>query len=219
MTESANIQRQRLLTESNEAWVELWELRYDESGGNGAFITANPEPVTLAGVTYSPFPIGRATIERNLDSNNTEITVAICNVDLFMAGIARDLGGTTAILRIANTAYLSSLADVREYRFTVKDVAISDITAELRMSVPNPLEFDFPSERCNRTRCAWLAHYGGTECGYDTTRSGALSTCDGTLDGPNGCTAHGADEAAAGKPRKHPLRFGGFPSILKGPYA
>ena len=216
-TESAAFQSKRLLLNTDTSFLELWEFRY--SVGTGAFITSNPDPVVFAGVTYSPYPIGRTEIEKDSQGNISDLFVSVANVNRFVTGIAYDVGGTVAILRIVNSALLSTAADCLTERFYVQDVQIGDVFATIRLGVKNPFEIDFPSNKFQRARCRWLPRYGGNECGYDTTVSGALSTCDGTISGANGCTVHGNTEAAAGKPRIHPLRFGGFISIMKGPFA
>lgn len=64
-----------------------------------------------------------------------------------------------------------------------------------------------PLLRTSREFCNHI--YGGVECGYDTTRSGALQTCTFMVEGDNGCRAHGEDEEDEGLPVLHPLRFGG----------
>jgi len=216
-TETANLQTARLTLNSTETWAECWELRTGSS--NGYFVTSNNEAVTFAGVTYSPFPMTRAAIEKTQAGDITEITVEIANVDRVMGGLTASMNGCVVILRIVNTANLATSTDCYTERFTVRTVDINEASCVLHLGAINPYSLDVPSNRFQRGRCRWLPRYGGAECGYDTTRSGALSTCDGTLNGANGCVAHGTDEVNAGKPRIHPLRFGAWPSILKGSFA
>ena len=73
VTETANLQSKRLVLNSSNAWLELWELRLNDT--DGYFVTSNYEAVTFAGVTYSPFPIGRAEIEQRKDGTITEVFV------------------------------------------------------------------------------------------------------------------------------------------------
>lgn len=218
-SETANLQSQRLLLNSSDTWAELWEIRYDPNGINGYFVTSNSEAITFAGVTYSPFPIARAEIVKDQAGNVQEVQVSVANVSRVMGGQVANLNGCTVILRIVNTANVATAADCYTERFTVQGIDIDEANCVLHLGAVNPYSLDFPGNRFQRGRCRWLPRYGGTECGYDATRSGALADCDGTLDGANGCIAHGTDELSAGRPRIHPLRFGAFPGILKGPFA
>lgn len=214
-TETANLQSKRLLLNSSNAWLELWELRLNDT--DGYFVTSNYEAVTFAGVTYSPFPIGRAEIEQRKDGTITEVSVTVCNVDRVIEQQGETLAGKVVILRVVNEAHLSTSSDCYQFRFIVEGVSANEIAATLRLSTVNLIGEVFPRNRFHRTRCGWV--FGSTECGYDTTRSGALTTCDHSLSGANGCTVHGDDEVSAGLPRLHPLRFDGEPSLLKGAFA
>lgn len=218
MTESNNLQRQRLVTSTDKAWVEVWQFLYDETNLVGAFVTSNPTQVTFAGTPYKPFPIGRAEIIVDNTGDVQELLVTVCNVDLMMEGVSSIIGGTRAILRIVNTNYLVNPEDCIKKEYKVKEVEPQDAVMLLHLRPDNPLEADFPTGKFTRGRCEWLSEYGGIMCQYDLTRAGAIATCDGTYGGPNGCIVHGDDEVAAGKPRLHPNNFGAFPATLKGPY-
>ncbi len=67
----------------------------------------------------------------------------------------------------------------------------------------------FPPHRALRSRCRHV--YAGPLCQYFVapTDGAYLPTCDFTYNGPNGCTAHGDSEVAAGLARMHP-KLGGF---------
>lgn len=212
MTEAAALQTERLRLNNDGAWVELWTIQTGTS--TAMYVTSNNESVTFGGNRYDPYPMTRAEIERDSDGNISDVTVTVSNVGREITTNASALRGKSVTLNITNTNYLSSSYS---YTFTIKDITLSDVFATIRLGSVNLLTLDFPRERFMRTRCGWV--FGSTGCGYDTTRSGALSTCDQTLNGSNGCVAHGTDEVSAGRPRLHPLRFRGFPGIMKGPFA
>lgn len=215
-TETAELQTQRLKLNSSAAWVELYEIRY--SATNCYRITSNTAPITFGGYVYSPFPMARAELERSNEGDVIDVIVECANVEMLQSTVRlTDLKGAVVNLTCVNTGDLTSgYTD----RFVLRNIVKgSGIMCSIVLGQVNAFDVDFPGNRFNRSRCRWLPQYGGTECGYDTTRSGALSTCDGTLNGANGCAAHGTDEVNAGKARLHPLRFGGHPSLAKGPYA
>lgn len=221
--ETAALETQRLKLASTNAYLELWEFRYDEPGLNGAFLTSNPEPVTFAGVTYSPFPLSRAELQTASDGSIVDLVVQAANVDLWLDGISRSLGGTKVIWRLVNEVDLTDPDSKYEEHFTIREVEPIEAIMLIHMRPTNPLERDFPSCRFSRDRCEWLKTYGvnggNNPCGYDTTRAGALQSCDGTYGGPNGCVVHGDSEVTLGLPRRHPLHFGAEPSLFKGPVA
>jgi lambda family phage minor tail protein L len=196
------------------SWLYLWEIRSSDS--EAFYLTDNNESVVFAGTTYFPFPISKPQIERDSEGNITDITVAVSNIDRSISAKLENGGllGQTVILRIVNSAFLATSTDAYTHRFKIMDATCDDLWATFRLGQTNLFTVQFPSNRFMRTRCRW--RYGSTECGYNTARSGALVTCAKTLDD---CDDHGDDEVTAGLTRMHPLRFGGFPSIMKGPFA
>ena len=212
MTEATALQTQRIKLSNDGTWVELWTVQTTST--TALYITSNPESVTFNGHSYDPFPMTRADIVRDSDGNISDLSVTVANVGREMTNAVSGLRGNSVALDITNT---NALTVSYSYTFVVKDVIITDIAATLRLGSVNLLTLDFPRERFMRTRCSWV--FGSTGCGYDTARSGALTTCDQTLNGANGCVAHGDDEVAAGRARLHPLRFRGYPGLMKGPFA
>lgn len=217
MTEATSLQLARLQLNSSETWAELWTIQVSDSTARR--VTSNTESVTFGGYTFTPYPISRAEITRGSKGEIVYVSVVVpCLTQIDYARLS-DLRGRRAILQQVNTADLSDAANCYQYNFIIQSVVVRDFLATVVLGGTNLNTISIPAQRINRTRCRWLPRYGEAECGYDTTRSGALSTCDGTLDGANGCSAHGDDEVAAGRARLHPLRFGGEPDVAKGPYA
>lgn len=201
---------------TTSSWLELWEIRL--SATDAIMVVGHTEGVTFGSQTYSPFPISRAEFTVDNDGSLIDTTVTISNVDRAVGVLTEQdyLRGRTVIYRLTNSALLATSTAVITERFVVGVVDISIMAATIHLGHANLLEQPFPGARYMRSRCRWV--YGSTPCGYDATRSGAIADCDKTLNGDNGCVVHGDDEVTAGKPRLHPLRFGGFPSIPRGPY-
>lgn len=202
-------------------WHELWEVRIETAVGTVANIVGHTSAVVFDGVTYQPFPISRAEFTVSNDGTLVDTTVTISNVDRAVQSLLETsdnyFRGQTVIYRLVNSATLATTTAVITERFRVGMVELSPITATFHLGHVNLYDQTFPGNRFIRGRCRWV--YGSADCGYDKTQSGAISaSCDKTLNGAAGCTAHGANEVTNGKPRLHPLRFGGFPSIPRGPY-
>jgi phage-related protein len=103
--------------------------------------------------------------------------------------------GSTARIMLIATDDLTRAPEVEEMVY-VMGAKIAGYTVEFRLGARNPLGINFPARMQWKDRCAW--QYKGAECGY----TGALPTCDFSLQGDNGCAAH-----------NNTRRFGGFPGI------
>lgn len=217
MTEAAALQSARLTLNTSSTWAELWTVQVSDSTARR--VTSNTESITFDGHTFTPYPISRTEITRGSKGEITSASVVVPCLSTQDYSRLSDLRGRRVTLQQVNTATLGDSSNCYQYVFVVQSVVVRDFLATVILGQTNLNTISIPAQRINRTRCRWLPAYGGTECGYDTTRSGALSSCDGTLNGANGCTAHGTDEVAAGRARLHPLRFGGEPDVAKGPYA
>lgn len=188
-----------------------WLVEIDADGTNGYALTDGDAAVVYSGTTYQPYPFRVEESTAESDGSLPEFQIVFASVD---DHIATRLNAGHVIdrklrLRRANVADLTVVFDCGTW--TVLNAVLDYQTAAIVVG-PYPL-FDapFPSLRQLRGRCPKV--YGGPDCGYDTTRSGALATCAYSL---ADCEAHGADEAAAGLAVRHPARFGGFPGIPKG---
>ena len=78
----------------------------------------------------------------------------------------------------------------------VTGASAKNYDATFTLGAENPVTFRFPRRRQRRDVCQW--RYKSAYCGY----TGALPTCDFTMNGSNGCIAH------ANGPR-----FGAYPGI------
>lgn len=206
--------QEKLKVHSAASWVELWAIQ--SAVGTGVFITSHPTSITFAGIVWDPFPISRSDDTRDTQGSVPFITVSVSNIDRAIQ-VELDAGNLIdrlAVKYLVNTANLAAAATTE--RFRILEAEVDDLVATFKLGPASPMEMDFPSRRFQRNRCDHV--YGGTGCGYDTARAGALATCDRTLLGANGCKVHGDDEVTAGKPREHTANYGGCPSLLRGPF-
>ena len=200
------------------SWVELWEIRTTDADPTPAYlIAAHPTAIVFGGRTYSPFPVQRSEESEDTEGTIPEVTLTVANIDrAIQQVIAAGLRGKVVVRRKVNTAHLGTATNAIVDRYRILSADCSDVAATIKLGVMNPITRDFPGRRYQRNRCD--LDYGGALCGYDTTRSGAIASCDRTLLGSNGCRVHGDDEQAAGIPRQHAQNYGGEPAIPRGPF-
>ena len=109
---------------------------------------------------------------------------------------AYDGGGDFPVrVVIVNTENIDAPAEIDE-EFTIQHASCANFVVSIELGAENPLMLRFPRRRQHRNRCPW--RYKGVQCKY----SGAMTECDFTYDGANGCIAHGNE-----------LNFGGFTGI------
>lgn len=99
--------------------------------------------------------------------------------------------------KLVNSGDLTLPPEIEEMVYIIGSKA-KNYAIDFTLGARNPLAQRFPRRLQWRDRCSWT--YKGKECGY----TGAMPSCDYTLQGPNGCAAHG-----------NTRRFGGFPGIRK----
>lgn len=205
---------------STTGWIWLMELNVD--GANAFRIACNYDAsVTFNGYTWTPYEVSISDQRDDADGRINEVDVSIANVGLLAMDYA-ELGNIFNNACKLILVHEESLADPTaklESRVRVQGISGDQMTATLTLGLESPMGLPFPLERFFRTRCRFLPEYGSatSRCGYDKTLSGALPTCDGTIDGSNGCRVHGQNESTYGRPIMHPANFGGFPGIPAGP--
>ncbi len=163
---------------------------------------------------YSPFPFQVTGVRRDANGSQTNVMVTASNVERQLQAAIENydgLIGQPASLFLVNklllgtgTPLLEVQGEIITHRATARDISFEIGTSNLYRS-------NFPALRISPLFCSHK--YGGILCGYDTTRTGALQTCDKTLDGTDGCRVHGDDEEAASLERQHPARWGAFPGV------
>lgn len=162
-------------------------------------LVANNEDITLAGQLYvaTKFDINVEESQDQLPSVSVSIVDMTQTIHKYLQEYKGGNGSHVTVYIFAAPSTVIEQTDV-EYTFDVISAnADSDtfvVTWELGSE--NPLTLPIPARKQMRDRCQW--RYKSSECGY----AGALPTCDLSLSGTNGCTAH-ANQS----------RFGGFTGI------
>ncbi len=167
-------------------------------------------------VTYNAgnFQVGR--IRRDAEGIFPVVTVVASNVSRILQAALEDHGGlvdSDARVFLVNAALIGTGKATWDLSGKVVRSRSKGTDATIEIGLPNLVQRNFPAERVTRDFCR--LRYGGSGCGYDAGRGGALQACDKTKDGANGCQVHGDDEVAASLPRQHPKRFGGFPGMKR----
>jgi len=206
-------------------WLWLFELNVD--GTQSVRVVGHDADVTYDGYTYSAFPVRVGTQTKDKAGTLPDIEITISNLSSEVAaflelGTLLDQVVTIRLVHKDNLSY-----KVHEGEYTVKSATVTLDAVLLTCGQLNLMSAPFPAQRYFRGRCRWV--YGGAGCQYDTGLPNAISgsntdfdptSCDlmlGQTGSGNGCIAHGDNEVANGLVRKHPLMFGGFPGIPKGP--
>lgn len=175
--------------------------------------------------TWDPFPVSIGVQERDIESSLPEVEVTVGNIDGVIAGYLESgkILDQKVTVRLVHAETLSGAVHEGVYR--AREATVTIQTATITCGMYRVLEAPFPAQRYSRGRCRFLSQYGGAGCLYDRSLPNAISgtdpdfdpaSCDGTLNGANGCRVHGSNERANGKPSLHPLNFGGFPGIPRG---
>jgi phage-related protein len=209
-------------------WVSLYTIDVPTSPATKMRLTAYPaaDPATGialyferdsngAAVTYYSFSIGHEETRADSEGGIQKVRVQLQNLTRESVAIAETYNGLIGQkIRhvIVRRDELPDATPAFEEVMEILEANFTEQTAEF-VCGRTALAQRKLGRKISRTHCQH--RYGGPGCGYDTTRAGALQTCDFTLDGPVGCTAHGIDEAAAGRTNRHPKRILLFPGVAR----
>ena len=161
-------------------------------------LVQNDENYVFRGLTYN---------KAGFDFSITRAQGELPNVSLSVADPTQDIqarmhayeGGVDFPVRLIVVSTASPNTPELEENFIILSSSANaeSYMVEFRLGAENPLNLRWPVRLQFRNRCPW--RYKGRECGY----TGALPTCDFTLNGTNGCKTHNNE-----------TRFGGFPGIV-----
>lgn len=177
-------------------------LEIDVSTTTGTYVETlylvnNPEDIVYNGNTYIAFPFELdVKMEAGQEPN---VTVTIEDITGAVKQRMNDYGGGVGFevrIMAISTVDLTLPPEIVE-TFSVRDSSVEDYSVKWVLSSEMHLLVNFPPRRQLRDRCPWA--YKSIECGY----SGGLTSCDYTLQGVNGCSAHFNE-----------INFGGFPSVV-----
>ena len=183
----------------SQAWLVLYQIHVTPT--QVLRLVNNEEPITYANEVYSPFPIALEQIEETSSGDLPFTTVTVANVDKTISSYLEQHGGLLdqeVVIRIVHQSNLTNA--VLESNFTIREVSATEESVSFRLSQHPFLEIELPHQTYYRHRCRWA--FAGTECGWQSSQGGNATSCDKTLDGPNGCAAH-----------NNKARFGGIPGI------
>jgi|15BtaG_2_1085339.scaffolds.fasta_scaffold11492_2 phage-related protein len=199
----------RLLDEQGADWAWLASISIENlsTGVTDTIRVARfTETVTYSGSDYTPFPFQINELLEDVHGAQTTTEVSLIDPSGEITNFIRDNPITSASViltlvfdknqRGAATVGSRDWEAVLSEKYSVQGYAGNFESVTLSLGAVNFLEVKFPHRTLSRDRCSF--QYKGTGCGY----SGALDSCDFSLDGSNGCRTHGNE-----------ARFGGFPSI------
>lgn len=197
---AAAVDRSRL--SSGDAWLLLIDVDWQ---GQHIRLVRNVDPVTFdAGDGAGPqsYQAFNFDLEVDLPSGNqtASMTLKCSNVLGLMENAIEQYSGAvgaTVNVYVVNTAQMAGEPELAMSTTILQ----TDVTAEqvqFKLGPPAPQRQLFPRYLYRANFCLWVTRYKGKQCGY----TGVLPSCDGTLDGPNGCKVHANQQ-----------RFGAFPGI------
>lgn len=184
---------------SVNAWLLLLDIEIKDNLGNiteTLRVVQNKENYVYKGNTYVALNFKTDFTQES----NAEPTMRLIFEDV--TGVIRDRMeeynggiGSSVKMMVINTGDTDGEAEIEDV-YDVVSATASGILITWSLGAENPLKYQFPYRRQYRDRCPWV--YKGVRCGY----TGALPTCDYTLNGTNGCRAH-----------NNIVNFGGFPAL------
>lgn len=160
-------------------------------------IANNPESVVWNGTTYEP-----GGFDFNLKSESgkqPEVNLTIVDYTLAIQGYMQQYGGgvgSNVTLSIVRGDALDKPPEIVEY-FQIIGASAAEYMATFNLGAENAIMKTFPRRQQRRDFCQWQYKDAAT-CKY----AGPMATCDLTLQGPNGCQAHG-----------NAINFGAYPGL------
>ena len=183
--------------EGNTYQKAIFDVRYtEEAGGVGsASITVNDfkQIIKQREESYGGL-IGSTVKIMVINIDGMQRTQSIATEDQVWADDvwADNLWSKETTIEHSATEYKPDV----ELFYDITASSSTDWTVSWTLGSENALALPFPRFKQRRDRCRF--RYKDQDCGY----SGGLATCDLSLDGSNGCTAHSNE-----------INFGGFPGI------
>ena len=201
------------LTRNNSSpWAWLFEVHLGAS--EVAYLTPNNESVTYLGVTYYPYPMTVPTVPEEQGTVLAQLELTVYQIDSMLTDrlYAGEVVGQRCIARLVHLDHLTE-TDIIEHETAILGAEVMRESRSVTFTLGQASWLNkLVGRRFLRLRCHHV--FGSSSCGYDTARSGALSTCSRLYsDGSNGCVEHGDEEESLGLFRLHPARFGGFPGL------
>jgi phage-related protein len=192
-----------LLEKNSISGIYPWLILLDVVINNSLtlYLVRNTEDITFAGQLYTAFPFEMDAASQKSKGELPSISLRVSNVTrAIQAHIEAQDGliGNAVTIRIVNSNLLTEDYSELTETFMVLACEADVYWVTFTIGFPNPLLRRFPLDRFIADHCRYVSHFKGAECGY----TGAVATCEGTLDD---CRL-----------KSNSGRFGGFPGLGKG---
>jgi phage-related protein len=157
----------------------------------------NSENVTIAGTEY--VAVGFDITFKTEAGGQPQVSLTVDEITGALQAYMEQYGGGVGFnvtMHIVNGAELDGPPELSEY-FQITAATAAEYSAQFVLGAENETTKTFPRRRQTKDYCQW--RYKDSEtCRY----AGALETCDLTLQGANGCAAHG-----------NTINFGAYPGM------
>ncbi|MCK9603575.1 MAG: hypothetical protein M0R66_04370 [Candidatus Omnitrophica bacterium] len=196
-------------------WIWLYEgtlaQNPDPTPSPTFYLTSTDHVVTWAEQEFLPYPLIHEDLEANSAGELPTCRLKLSNVTREFSRylwLGKGMIGQTVTIRLVHSALLEVAEAKIEWTWEVRAATVTSEGIVLSLELPNYFDVASPTGIYARDRCSF--RYKDPEtCGY----VGDLTFCDKTIFGAAGCQAHGLDEAAAGRPIRHPRINRAFPGI------
>lgn len=199
-----NLSPEALKLHSTGAWIWLFDIPI--STDEIFYLAHYDANVSWNSRTYYAYPIEAPSLQDAQGTQIPTIDLTVYQIDESITDRLKDgeLQGQTVTMRLVHSDHLSDATYYLERTAEVLSAQVYRDRVVFTLGGANWLVKTM-GRRFLRLRCHHV--YGSDACGYDTARTGALSTCERTF---ADCVLHGTDESDAGLFAYHPMRFGGF---------
>lgn len=177
----------------------------DEVSPEIARLTSHSESVSFdvnssgEALVFTPRQLTIEPIREDSKATQQALSLTVSNADLGLLALvdAYDgLEGQTVRLMCVSLELLIPGSQFIDATGEIQQVSTTQRSLTFDLGRTDISRSRFPANRVQSDHCPFA--YKGARCGY----TGALPSCDKTLNGPNGCVTH--DNAS---------RFGGFPGV------
>ena len=199
-----------LATGSRLVWLYQIDVPTSDADGRAYRFARSTERGRVRSKNYVPFPFTHESMMEGATGDLPTLSMSVSNVSREIIGTLENynglIGQRVKIMLVLMTENQETSAQehadaILEWEFKITSMTASAAGATAQLGDISLYEVFMPASRISKRYCRFK--YKGAGCGY----LGLLDSCDKTLDGPNGCEAHGGDSAF------HPERFGGFPGV------
>lgn len=200
---SADLLAEAVKQRSSGVWMWLFaiELATDATESRWLLVTSHSEPVTFDGEIYAPWRVRFQRLDSGAPGDLATERILFSNAGGVAAEYLRlfdGLRGKRIVIRLVNSLLLSSASHSIPHTFEIADSRTDTASAQIMVGQLPLHDRRAPSRRFSRLVCG--VAFRGSFCGWTASQGGDADSCDRTLDGPNGCVAHGNTPRFGGQP-------------------